>query len=79
MLADQGPAPCEEGDPELWWPIRGDSPDAVAGCEVCPARVECLAYAVAVDERDGIWGGLLPSERRTQPLRPVVQRLSVTA
>ncbi|MDP9460118.1 MAG: WhiB family transcriptional regulator [Actinomycetota bacterium] len=37
-----------------WWPGRGDSPDAVAGCEVCPARAECLAYALAADERDGI-------------------------
>ncbi|MDP9356150.1 MAG: WhiB family transcriptional regulator [Chloroflexota bacterium] len=64
VLADHGPAPCEEGDPELWWPVRGDSPDAAAGCEVCPARAECLAYALAADERDGVWGGTLPAERR---------------
>ncbi len=63
VLADHGAAPCEEGDPELWWPVRGGSPDAVAGCEVCPARVECLAYAVAADEPDGIWGGTLPRDR----------------
>ncbi len=62
VLADHGPAPCEEGDPEAWWPVRGDSPDA-AGCEVCPARTECLAYAVAADERDGIWGGLTRADR----------------
>ncbi len=43
VLAEHGTAPCEEGDPELWWPVRGDSLEAVAGCEVCPARAECLA------------------------------------
>jgi WhiB family redox-sensing transcriptional regulator len=63
VLADHGPAPCEKGDPELWWPVRGGSPDAVAGCEVCPVRTECLAYAVAADERDGVWGGLTRDER----------------
>ncbi len=42
---------------------RGGSPGAVAGCEVCPARGPCLAYALAADERDGIWGGLTRAER----------------
>ena len=63
-LAATGPAPCERGDPEAWWPVRGDSPDAVAGCEVCTARAAWLADAVAVDERRGIWGGMTPPERR---------------
>lgn len=58
VLADHGTAPCEEGDPETWWPVRGGSPDAVPGCEVSPASAECLAYAVAADEPDGIWGDL---------------------
>jgi WhiB family redox-sensing transcriptional regulator len=67
VLAATGPAPCAIGDPEQWWPIRGESrdeyADAVAGCRVCPARVACAAYAVAAGERHGIWGGLLPRER----------------
>lgn len=29
-----------------------------------PARVACLDYAVAADERFALWGGLLPDERR---------------
>jgi WhiB family redox-sensing transcriptional regulator len=64
VLAASGPAPCEIGDPEAWWPVRGDSPDAVAGCEGCPARAACLAYAVAADERRGIWGATTPAERQ---------------
>jgi WhiB family redox-sensing transcriptional regulator len=67
VLAATGPAPCAVGDPELWWPIRGESrdqyADAVAACRVCPARGACLAYAVAAGERHGIWGGLWPRER----------------
>jgi len=30
----------------------------------CPARVECLEYALEHDERFGIWGGLSERERR---------------
>jgi WhiB family transcriptional regulator, redox-sensing transcriptional regulator len=33
-------------------------------CASCPVRVECLEYAIAVDERYGIWGGLNQEERR---------------
>jgi hypothetical protein len=31
---------------------------------VCPARAECLAYTLAADEPDGIWGGLTRNERQ---------------
>ncbi len=64
VLAAAGPAPCAVGDAEAWWPARGEGTAAVAGCRICPARAQCLAYAVAADEHGGIWGGLLPAERR---------------
>src|SRR5258708_3033746 len=41
----------------IWW---GD--DATA--EVCPVRMECLAYAMGRHERHGIWGGLTFNERQ---------------
>jgi WhiB family redox-sensing transcriptional regulator len=67
VLHTDGPAPCEEGDPAAWWPAQGDDPDdvalAVRCCADCPARVECLTYALAADERGGVWGGLTPAER----------------
>jgi hypothetical protein len=69
VLADHGPAPCEEGDPEVWWLDKKDmdAPStrmAVRACSQCPARDACLDYALAADERFGVWGGLLPEARR---------------
>lgn len=36
---------------------------AKANCYVCPVRDECLAQAMANNERFGIWGGTTPEER----------------
>ncbi|HJR18350.1 MAG TPA: WhiB family transcriptional regulator, partial [Actinomycetota bacterium] len=33
-------------------------------CAQCAVRDECLDYALANDERFGIWGGLSERERR---------------
>jgi hypothetical protein len=33
-------------------------------CAECMVREECLAYAVAGDEKFGIWGGLTERERK---------------
>ncbi|WP_347059660.1 WhiB family transcriptional regulator [Blastococcus sp. HT6-30] len=63
VLHVEGPAPCEEGDPDAWWPDRAADPLAVRICGGCPAKVECLDYALAADERDGLWGGLTRAER----------------
>lgn len=58
---------CAGQDPELWW--NEDPHDlgrrvAVAICGTCPVQRECLEHALAMPERDGIWGGLLPYERK---------------
>jgi hypothetical protein len=68
ILDDAGSVPCRTSDAEAWWPDKKtmDAPstrEAVRGCWRCPARDACLAYAVAADERFGIWGGLVPDER----------------
>jgi Transcription factor WhiB len=62
--------PCRVQDPESWWPDRKDldsatTHGAVAGCRHCPVAGECLDYALAADERFGIWGGRLPDERKS--------------
>jgi hypothetical protein len=64
-----GQVPCR-ADPEAWWPDRKQlnnpaTSAAVLACEGCPARDACLAYALAADEREGIWGGTMPAERGT--------------
>jgi Transcription factor WhiB len=33
-------------------------------CRQCPVQTACLAYALAADEREGIWAATTPDERR---------------
>jgi WhiB family redox-sensing transcriptional regulator len=37
---------------------------AKAICAVCPVREECLSFALANREEQGVWGGLTETERR---------------
>jgi WhiB family redox-sensing transcriptional regulator len=61
-------APCAQTDPESFFPEKGGSVrEAKRICAGCEVRAECLEYALAQDERFGIWGGL--SERERRPLR----------
>ena len=58
-------ARCRESDPLSFYPENGhNAAEAKSVCRGCPARAECLAYAVATDEQYGIWGGQSPSQRR---------------
>ena len=64
-LAWQDDALCAQTDPEIFYPEKGGStrePKRV--CRACPVRAECLDYALAHDERFGIWGGFSERERR---------------
>jgi WhiB family redox-sensing transcriptional regulator len=33
-------------------------------CELCPVVRECLAWALKTGETHGVWGGMLPRQRR---------------
>ena len=56
---------CSQTDPEAFFPEKGGSTrEAKRICEGCEVRSECLDYALANDERFGIWGGLSERERR---------------
>lgn len=57
-------------DPEAWWSSRA-TPEAVAvqaaaveACSRCPVMGLCRDYAVMASEREGVWGGLTPLDRR---------------
>ena len=56
---------CAQTDPEAFFPEKGGSTrDAKRVCSGCTVRAECLEFALANDERFGIWGGLSERERR---------------
>src|SRR3954468_11620609 len=81
VVDEIGPVPCESSDADAWWPVRSDAGGfgtrmALDGCSVCGARDTCLAYALAADEREGIWGATLPHERRVVRLVSVGREAS---
>ena len=65
-------AACLGRDPETFFPDPADrdgEDEAVAICETCPVRTECLADAMGSETyrttsgRHGIWGGKTPRQR----------------
>lgn len=63
-------AACLGVDPELFFREHDQhefgqlsSRFAKAVCATCPVAAECLAHALALDARYGIFGGLSASER----------------
>ena len=54
----------------------GSTRDAKRVCTGCTVRAECLEFALANDERFGIWGGLSERERRRLRLQ---QRTDLSA
>ncbi len=58
-------ARCVDADPEAFFPDKGESTkEAKRICSDCPVKQPCLDFALANDEKFGIWGGLSPKERR---------------
>jgi WhiB family redox-sensing transcriptional regulator len=56
---------CAYSDPESFFPEKGGSTkEAKAVCKKCIVTSECLEWAVSIDEKHGIWGGMSERERR---------------
>ena len=56
---------CAQVGGDLFFPEQGGSTlEARRFCHDCEVEADCLGYALANDERFGIWGGLSPAERR---------------
>ena len=56
---------CMETDPDLFFPETwAQARDAKRLCGDCPVQNDCLKFALATNQQDGIWGGLTPDERR---------------
>jgi WhiB family redox-sensing transcriptional regulator len=61
----QDDALCAETDPEAFTPTKGGSTlSAKRVCAACPVAAQCLEYALANNERHGVWGGKSERERR---------------
>jgi WhiB family redox-sensing transcriptional regulator len=60
-------AACTGIDPEIFFPDPEDDADAMPAkvvCGQCDVREACLEHALAVREKDGVWGGATERERR---------------
>ena len=64
---DVGLAPICRNDPDLFFKEGqgGNNREAKQACAMCPLRDPCATYALLADEKEGVWGGLSPRERRT--------------
>src|SRR5690606_41564758 len=69
-LGWQERALCAQTDPESFFPEKGGpTREAKKVCLACEVHSDCLEYALANDERFGIWSGLSDPERR-RPKKP---------
>ena len=58
-------AACRGLDTAVFFPANEeDVGPAKAVCERCPVREQCLEWALATRQNDGVWGGLTETERR---------------
>ncbi|MGW1161331.1 WhiB family transcriptional regulator [Streptomyces sp. NPDC002513] len=63
-IAWQEQALCAQTGADFFFPEPGSSVrEAKRICELCAIRSACLEYALAHDERFGVWGGLSEKER----------------
>ena len=69
-------AACRHADPELFVPVSASGPSldqvmqAKAICAGCPARQQCLAFALDSRQDHGVWGGMSEEERRPRARKP---------
>jgi WhiB family redox-sensing transcriptional regulator len=62
---DQAACLDPDVDPEIFFPGDGERAEpAKRICQGCPVMDECRDWALANDERFGVWGGLSERERR---------------
>lgn len=73
MLAATPRVPCAQ-EPQKFF---GDTQDedepyddehmqeAIALCQECPIKIECLIQALQNNETHGVWGGMTPAQRES--------------
>ncbi|MGY1618114.1 WhiB family transcriptional regulator [Geodermatophilus sp. SYSU D00691] len=63
---------CQTADPSAGGPTAAGATASRSGyrsrsANAARPRAACLEYAVAAEVSGGIWGGVLPAERKTLP------------
>lgn len=59
-------AACAGMSDDTFYPTESSlaaAASALAVCDRCEVRAACLQYALDLDIRDGIWGGMIPQQR----------------
>jgi len=57
-------AACQGADTSVFFPVSDTfAGEAKAICAQCPVAEQCLEYAIATHQSDGVWGGLTSTER----------------
>ncbi len=58
-------ASCKDAQDVTFFPqTKAEARAALAICEICPVREECLDHALETNERFGVWGGMTDKERK---------------
>lgn len=56
---------CKGIDPVIFYPAtEEEAARAKEVCAVCPVQTDCLEYAIAAREHEGVWGGHTERERQ---------------
>lgn len=69
MYITEGETPCQRHDPEMWHSKSNSkiTQEAIALCDICPERRQCLAstlrYEASAGVQPGTFGGLTDRER----------------
>ncbi len=58
-------AACRDLDTDIFFPVTDEEAGPAREiCASCPVREQCLEFALATRQDDGVWGGLTETERR---------------
>lgn len=56
---------CRGLDPDIFYPVSDEEAGPAKDvCASCTVRQQCLEFALANREREGVWGGATERERR---------------
>ncbi|MDP8937368.1 MAG: WhiB family transcriptional regulator [Actinomycetota bacterium] len=56
---------CRGLDPDIFYPVSDEEAGPAKDvCASCAVRQQCLEFALANREREGVWGGATERERR---------------